>query len=496
MSGDPEPKAWDDSSTLTPLPQRARQYVIAIGVIGLVSYLACTALFIFITYRLLQSRFASRKRNGPSRPRAVAATSLSSTTQGGIDDMIYRTFDKMTLGANHQLDLQQQELAGDMTKVLAQQGDANKQDLRKPFNSRSMKPSAADAAGLPSNNSFLTLIYHLLFADMAQSLAYTCSLTWWHKDGIFVPSANCAAQGFLVQLGSVSCAMFLTSISINTLLAMRWGYKFSHRLALTIAAANWIFSFALAFIGIGAFTTLPSENDGWYFARSASLCWINKRYAQRYGFWLQNFWIALSVGITIICYTWIFLSWAHRKWVRTSKPWFGISLSDDQQLSVAAETRTKGHHPAFFVYPIIYILCSGPIIFAGLVAAAGSWATNDYVSTVSVVSSLSGLLDAILWSTTIIFSSHQALEEVGLARYDFVRTPARLYGNIVSVEGATRNRPKGQSLRSSGEGKWRKLNGSDGPARGSSVDTLDGRGEDAIRLDTITTVTVDYLHRP
>jgi hypothetical protein len=176
--------------------------------------------------------------------------------------------------------------------------------------------------------------------------------------------------------------------------------------------------------------------------------------------------------------------------------WSWLGAQDKQYLGSTTVPKTStGHHPAFFVYPVIYIICSGPIIFVGLVAAAGAEVTDNYLSIVSVISSLSGLLDTILWSTTILFSSHQELEEVGLGRYNFVRTPARLYGNIVSVEGATRNRAKRHSTRASGEGKWRKLNGTDEPTRGDSLGSVDIHREDAIRLDTITTVTVDYLHR-
>lgn len=491
-------------ATLSPLKGPAKTYVVAIGVMGLVSFLSCAVLFLFITYRLLRPSWTTTttKRNVSFNKSQVTAAEAeaAATTTSPNDDMIHHTFDKMTLGANHQPALQH---LSDLTKALTQQEDTEAHDPEQSsshINTKARKsPSSAAAAaaapGLPSSNSFLTLIYHLLVADMIQALAYVCSLTWWRNDGIFVPSANCVVQGMLIQLGSVSVAMFLVFISLNTLLAMTWGYKFSHRIALALVVGNWVFCLVLVFISVGFSQALSTEDEGWYYARSASLCWINIRYAQRYGFWLQNFWIILSIGITFICYGWIFVSWVRRRLVTMDKlSWFGAQ--GKQHLSSNTVPKTSGHHPAFFAYPVIYIICSGPIIFVGLVASADAEVTRNYLSIVSVISSLSGLLDAMLWSTTIIFSTHQELEEVGLGRYDFVRTPARLYGNIVSVEGATRNRTKRQSTRSSGGGKWRKLNGSNEGTQGNSLGSVDIRGEDAIRLDTITTVTVDYLHRP
>lgn len=213
------------------------------------------------------------------------------------------------------------------------------------------------------------------------------------------------------------------------------------------------------------------------------MCWINRKYAPSYGMWLQNIWLVVSIGVTVLCYAWIFVTLLRNKQSSREMP---------PRRNKNAPPEPSGHHPAFLVYPAVYIFSSGPITFIGLLSSAGLRVSTASLVLASTLSSLAGLLDAILWSTTILFSSSRDLEEVGLGNYNFMRTPSRLYGNMVWVEGATRGRGAGGGEEGLPGRNWWRLNGGDGQA---SRFSRDGKvvDDNIILMSTVTSVTVDVL---
>ena len=51
-----------------------------------------------------------------------------------------------------------------------------------------------------------------------------------------------------------------------------------------------------------------------------------------------------------------------------------------------------------------------------------------------------GWLNVLLWSTTIIFIGDHDIRETGLEKFAFLRTPQRVYGNMVMVQGGNDGR--------------------------------------------------------
>lgn len=128
----------------------------------------------------------------------------------------------------------------------------------------------------------------------------------------------------------------------------------------------------------------------------------------------------------------------------------------------------------------------------GVLSVSGSYkVSSHYFSLAAAVSSLAGLLDAALWSTTILMSSSENLKEVGLDTYKFMRTPSRAYGNIVWVEGATRDQPEHRGSHS--ERRWWKLHSDLNSSSGAAGDRIidDDNHMKGIHMDTITTVQVE-----
>lgn len=323
-------------------------------------------------------------------------------------------------------------------------------------------------------HSFLTLIHSILMADMVQSVAFMLSTSWWRKNAIIVPSPTCSAQAFFISFGGTSICFFLIAISLNTFFTIVWGYKFSSQVTRTIVVVCWILSLGLTFAGLGLNLTLPGDNSGWYYARALGLCWVNRKYSY-FGLWLQNFWIVLSIGLTVVCYGWTFVALMLNRQSSRHMP--------QPKRKRNAPPEPSGHHPAFLIYPVIYIICAAPITFVGMAGAAGVHVALPTFATVSTITSTVGILDAILWSFTILFSTSEQLEETGLDKFAVMRTPNRAFGNMVWVEGAVR---RGSDRTQEGRRRnWWRLHGNDGQTT-SSTDM-----GNAIHMDTVMTVTVE-----
>ncbi|KAJ4390011.1 hypothetical protein N0V93_007484 [Gnomoniopsis smithogilvyi] len=152
----------------------------------------------------------------------------------------------------------------------------------------------------------------------------------------------------------------------------------------------------------------------------------------------------------------------------------------------------SGHHPAFLIYPVIYLATTVPLSLVGLLASSGSIeVSTKHFNLVSGISSLAGLLDAILWSTTILLSSSKELREVGLDQFEFIRTPSRDYGNIVWVEGAAGQQTESRN-NSRGHIWWRLHNERDGLPNVNEDRMMDDLTMHGIHMDTITSVQVEH----
>lgn len=456
MSSDISTSIFFDSGTITPLPLDAKRGIIAIALFGILSFVCCGLLTLYISYRLLVSWRRGDDKNGTAH------------APGGLD-----TLDMTLNGAIR---------PSDMRDIQMREGQMQA--------SRDAQAGGGDLStrGGDDSHSFLTLIHNLLMADMFQSFAFMLSANWWRRDGIYVPSLTCTAQAFFTNLGSVSIALFLIALSANTLLTIVWGCKFSRVATRAVLAITWTVSFALAFANLGIASTTSSENEGWYYARSLGQCWINRRYPSE-GLWLQNFWIILSILITVICYAWTLITLCLKKQSprhlppRNNRGHHHHNHNNHNNKKEPLEP--SGYHPAFLIYPVIYILCSAPITITGIMSLGGSRIDLTQFTFAAVISSLVGTLDAILWSSTIVFSTSEQLDEVGLSKYGVMRTPDRVYGNMVWVEGATGGHGSSERMKRGGRRNWWKLNGNDGGL--STASDM----ENAIRMDTIMSITVE-----
>jgi hypothetical protein len=191
-----------------------------------------------------------------------------------------------------------------------------------------------------------------------------------------------------------------------------------------------------------------------------------------------------------------------------------------------------GYHPAFLLYPIIYVVCTLPLAVGRIATMAGLDVPYWYFCLSGALITSNGWLDCLLWGMTrrsLIFGSADDMDEesTGLDTFAFMRTPrGRQFGNMVWVQGAASFslQPRQDAGRGAADDRWGglglfgigigkrkgvRLDGSElgggrhghghGHGRSVSQESLRGadptprneRGDMAIQLDLVTSVVVE-----
>lgn len=100
------------------------------------------------------------------------------------------------------------------------------------------------------------------------------------------------------------------------------------------------------------------------------------------------------------------------------------------------------HHPAFLVYPLIYVVCTLPLALGRVGTLAGADVPPWYFCAAGALIASNGWLDVLLWGTTrhrVVFGpmDEESGGGLGLETFEFMRTPpSREFGNMVWVQGA------------------------------------------------------------
>lgn len=460
---DPAVKAPEDSQTMYPLEPVFHQGLIALGVLGTISFLSSSLLFMYITYRLIRWQFIRR-----SQQQRLSGTDPNPNAAQDED---------LSLGLA--------ERHYSRLKVKTKFPSLPVPQLNNP-----------DRQYSRAANPVLLLIYNLLFADIQQSLAFVLSLIWLGEDGIIVPSSTCWAQAWFLTTGKLASSGFLSAISVNTYLTIVRGYKPPQCVFHLSIAAVWIFSYIMTMAGIVA--TDNGKEYGGFYVRAGLWCWVNCKYGQL-RLWLEYFWVFLAIFLTTILHLLIFIHLYRKRQSSRYLPNRRLSLRGD----INEPPRPSGHHPAFLVYPIIYILCTTPLALARMLALAGSDPSYKFYCWAGSMLASHGWLNVVLWSTTILFIGSRDIEDTGLDRFAFVRTPHhRRFGNMIWVRGGNTNRQQQQG--GGGGGPRRAWLSSSLPARGAqshgaqrstSEETLrrdeSRSGDNGIQMEVVTTVVVE-----
>lgn len=166
----------------------------------------------------------------------------------------------------------------------------------------------------------------------------------------------------------------------------------------------------------------------------------------------------------------------------------------------------SGYHPAFLVYPFIYLICIAPLVIGRISIILGYDLGISFFAFAGSILAANGLFNSALWTTTILFSAPDDMLATGLDRFSFMRTPARNYGHTVIISGPVSQgyagtyhaRQQQQQEKEDGgrrEWWWWRLGGQR-PWGRSYVSTHESLNPDLIRVYSTPTPVVEgpYIH--
>ncbi|KAM7190005.1 G protein-coupled glucose receptor regulating Gpa2 domain containing protein [Rhypophila sp. PSN 637] len=400
-----------ESDDLTPLPDAHRQGLIAVSVLASLSFGSSLVVLLYLTYKLTRWHFTTRWR---PRNSAVEPVDLS-----------------LGLAERHFTD----------THCGTQVGGSGKK---------------------PYPNQFLVLIYNLLLADLHQAGAFLLNGVWARKNGIEVHNPACFLQGWLVSTGDLASSCFITAIAVHTYLAIVWNYRPPQRLLYATIVGLWMFDYTLALLG--PVTTKNGAEHGGFYVRAAAWCWVSVKF-ETHRLVLHYLFIFISLAATSALYILIFFSLRKRESrQQNARSTERSRLPDPSPTSTicsntaATSPQGSGHHKAFLLYPVIYVVCTAPLALGRIATMAKVDVPISYFCVAGALIGSNGWLDVLLWGVTrknLLFYSDVGSEETGLGTFTFMRTPHdRRYGNIVWVEGASGPQREGNGNANECNNEW------------------------------------------
>ncbi|KAK2630232.1 hypothetical protein QTJ16_001052 [Diplocarpon rosae] len=267
-----------------------------------------------------------------------------------------------------------------------------------------------------SPNQFLLLIYNLLLADVIQALAFLLNATALQKNGIFVHTPTCSAQGWLISTGDLASSVFTCAIAAHTFASVVKDYRLPAGKFYSCIAGAWVFFYTMGSLG-------PLIHGRDFYVRANAWCWINEEYPQE-RLWLHYVWICLAMLLTITIYLSIFI--------------FLISVPNSYS---AHKHRTElSHHgatPLMILYPLIYTICTAPLAAGRIFSIAGGDVTLGYFVVAGAMISCNGWLDVLLYVSTrrdIVLSEDPPSPNTGLDTFIFFGMVEGGMGNEITIE--------------------------------------------------------------
>ncbi|KAI7774375.1 hypothetical protein LA080_008849 [Diaporthe eres] len=492
-----------DRGTLTPLPEYHRRGLTVLTAFSVLSFISTTCLWLFITYKLVSFRWHKfRQRREQKRK-----------SQQQIQGQVEIRDPDFSLG----LDQRHEHLEGrtimdqlqELDRLRSEQDQQDQQEQHNQLQSSTAgDEQMQDGLGDDKQddcNPFPILVYHLLLADMQEAMAYGLSIHWLSEDGIFAPSSVCWAQGWFGSVSNLGASLFLSAISVTTFCTIVLGLKPSRRTIYAVVTCIWLFTYGINTAGVlcAMHSTPVLEMGESYFMRANVWCWISSEY-NPWRLWSHYFWVIISITLTFGLYSVVFFTLWRQKRSCRHMPQRRLHTPESARRESEAPQRS-GYHPAFLVYPIIYLICIAPLVIGRISIILGYDLGISFFAFAGSILAANGLFNSVLWTTTILFSAPDDMLATGLDRFSFMRTPARKYGHTVIISGPVSQGYAGtyharQQQEKEDEGGrrewwWWRSGGQRGWGR-SYVSTHETLNPDLIRIYSTPTPVVEgpYIH--
>lgn len=235
-----------ESDTITPLPPVLRDGLAAVAVLAFISLFTSSVLFAHLTFKLVRYSI-KRARNQSSCRQLDQHTRSSMDLHLGLDELHLRAAG----GAS-----KSQQRCVSPVELNYYHGDDKKGEGRRET--------------LPAPNQFVVLLYNLLLADMHQAVAFFLNVVWVARDGVFVRSSACFAQGLFISNGDLASSCFIATIALHTYLTVVRSYKPPEWALNAWIVGMWVFVYGMTLSGITS--TENGRLAGGYYVRATA--WV------------------------------------------------------------------------------------------------------------------------------------------------------------------------------------------------------------------------------
>ncbi|POS69125.1 integral membrane protein [Diaporthe helianthi] len=455
------------TDSITPLPAVYRRCHAAMLALGVLSLVTTSLLVLHITCRLIRWKLNDARPSQEIQPHRVT----NSTTDAHID---------LSLGLSEAQYFQTRQKQAAVEAAVTASTQEPVSVHVDPLSRRDTGQTALSHRPKPPN-PLLLLIYNLLLSDICLSAAYMNNAVWLQRDMVEVGSAACHAQGWIVSFGCLATSGFLFTISIFSYLGIIRGRKPTTSVVVTACAVVWVLSILIPSLGL--FFVDVDE----FYRRQVLWCWVSEEHRLwRLTVYIWGFTAMLG---TFFLYSIIF----YRLWRENRSSRFmprrpdSVTSSSRAWADDSTPLRPSGHHPAFLVYPCIYLFTATPLIIGSLIPALER--VPVFMGISGALLAATGLLDSILWSFIIVFSDKTDIRNTGLDQFTFMRTPeGRNLGNIVYVQGG-QDKWKRQSWHSKKDKGWWRLG--DRNSSQPSLPLQQHQSDGGIQMNIVTMVVVD-----
>ena len=326
-------------------------------------------------------------------------------------------------------------------------------------------------------NQFLILIFNLVLADIQQSVAFLLNAQWLRDNAITISTSTCWAQGWFVSTGDLGSGLFTLAIAMHSFLDIVCNYRLGNKAFLGTIAALWTFDYALAIIGIGMHPTN-------FYSRAGAWCWIDTKYTNE-RLWLHYFWVIIAEFGTVTSYVLVLLI----LWKRVRESFYTTS---------STEIRARSAGKLIVAYPIVYVVCTLPLVKARLTSMAGHSVSFLELTVAGSMITSCGWLDVLLYSLTrraLLFGPDIA-DEHARALDTFRLRPDQQYGTTTFIEATNPPRSLNNLRRSASKQRLHDRQDDVNESRSGSTEELFAsrfRSRQAVKAETTVIVRTDAL---
>ena len=276
-----------------------------------------------------------------------------------------------------------------------------------------------------------------------------------------------------MSTGDLASGVFTLAIALHSFLDIVHDYRLSHKVFLACVAALWVFTYVCAVIGIGLH---PTD----FYTRAGAWCWVNLEFKEE-RFYLHYLWIIIAEFATVIIYSLTFLILRRR--VKESF----YTTSDTQMRATSAAK-------LIIAYPIVYVVCTLPLVIARLTSMAGGTVTFVELIIAGAMITSNGWLDVLLYTLTrraLLFGPN-GLDEHSRALDTFRLRPDQAYGVTTTIEASNVNRrPSSRHRRKGSSQQLKDLVGAGAHSRMDSTEELVGLG--GVKAQTVVHTVIEPM---